>query len=133
MKTTTMLAMILAMSVNFATPAFADNDRRDRGRDHERQVQRGGHDGGRHNDGYRNHRSSRYDNDRQGRGVGRNHGYYRGDRLPMEYRSRSYVVDDWRGHRLSSPPRGHHWVQTGPDYVLVAITSGIIAQIMLNH
>lgn len=67
------------------------------------------------------------------RGAGPNHGYYRGGRLPMEYRSRQYVVDDWRGHRLYAPPRGYQWVQTGGDYVLVAIATGIILQLMLSN
>ena len=48
------------------------------------------------------------------------------DRLPVEYRSRQYVVDDWRGHRLIAPPYGYHWVQTGGDYVLIAIATGLI-------
>ena len=67
------------------------------------------------------------------RGAGPNHSFYRGERLPYEYRSRYYVIDDWRGHRLSAPPRGTHWVQTGADYVLVAIATGVIVQLLLNH
>jgi Ni/Co efflux regulator RcnB len=43
------------------------------------------------------------------------------------------VVSDWRGHHLTAPPRGHQWVQVGGDYVLVAVTTGIIAQLLLNH
>jgi Ni/Co efflux regulator RcnB len=43
------------------------------------------------------------------------------------------VVNDWRGHHLSPPPRGHHWVQTGSDYVLIAIATGIIAQVLLGN
>jgi len=70
---------------------------------------------------------------REGRGAGPDHDFYRGGRLPPEYRNRSYVVDDWRGHRLSAPPRGYHWVQAGGDYVLVAITTGIILSILLNN
>ena len=50
-----------------------------------------------------------------------------------ENRNRGYVVDDWRGHRLSAPSRGYHWVQTGGDYVLVATATGIITQILLNQ
>jgi len=69
----------------------------------------------------------------QGRGVGPNHAWYRGDRLPYEYRSRSYVVDDWRGHHLYAPPRGYQWVQSGGDYLLVAVATGIIASILLNQ
>ncbi len=76
---------------------------------------------------------ARWDNDRGPRGAGPNHQYYRGDRMPQYYRSRMYVVDDWRGHRLSAPPRGYHWVQSGGDYVLVAIATGIILQLILNN
>lgn len=70
---------------------------------------------------------------RDGRGAGPDHNFYRGGRLPSQWRSNQYVVDDWRGHRLSSPPRGYHWVQTGGDYVLVAIATGIIASILLSQ
>jgi Ni/Co efflux regulator RcnB len=70
---------------------------------------------------------------RDDRGAGPNHSFYRGGRLPSEYRNRQYVVDDWRGHRLSAPPRGYHWVQTGGDYVLVAIATGVILQLLLNN
>ena len=69
----------------------------------------------------------------QGRGVGPNHAWYRGDRVPYEYRSRHYVVDDWRGHHLYAPPRGYQWVQSGGDYLLVAVATGIIASILLNQ
>jgi Ni/Co efflux regulator RcnB len=70
---------------------------------------------------------------RDERGAGPDHSFYRGARLPGEYRNRQYVVDDWRGHRLSAPPRGYQWVQTGGDYVLVAIATGIILQLLLNN
>lgn len=33
---------------------------------------------------------------------------------------------------MSAPPRGYHWVQTGSDYVLVAIATGIIFQILIH-
>jgi Ni/Co efflux regulator RcnB len=68
-----------------------------------------------------------------GPGAGPEHSFYRGGRLPGDYRSRQYVVDDWRAHHLRQPPRGYHWVQTGGDYVLVAIATGIIADILLNQ
>jgi Ni/Co efflux regulator RcnB len=67
------------------------------------------------------------------RGAGPDHAFMRGGRLPQNYRSNQYVVDDWRGHHLTAPPRGYHWVQTGADYVLVAVATGIIAQILLNQ
>jgi Ni/Co efflux regulator RcnB len=75
----------------------------------------------------------RNDHQRGERGAGPDQSFYRGDHLPMNYRSRQYVVDDWRGHGLRSPPRGYHWVQTGGDYVLVAIATGAILELLLNH
>jgi len=59
--------------------------------------------------------------------------FHRGGHIPGGYRNHEYVVDDWRAHRLSPPPRGHHWVQVGADYVLVAIATGIIAQLVLSQ
>lgn len=67
------------------------------------------------------------------RGAGPHHEFHRGERISAEYRNRQYVVDNWRVHHLYAPPRGYHWVQTGPDYVLVAVTTGLIAQIVLGH
>ncbi len=67
------------------------------------------------------------------RGAGPNHQFYRGDRLPIQYRSYEYVVNDWHGHRLSAPPRGYHWVQSGGDYILVAIATGVILQLLLSN
>ncbi len=55
--------------------------------------------------------------------------WHRGDRLPEEFRDRQYVVDDWRGYRLSAPPRGYHWVGVGGDYLLVQIGSGIVLRV----
>jgi len=67
------------------------------------------------------------------RGAGPNREFRQGGRLPPQYRSRQYVVEDWRGHHLSAPPRGYHWVQNGGDYLLVAITTGIIMQLLLSN
>ncbi|MBC8727723.1 RcnB family protein [Paraburkholderia sp. UCT2] len=55
-----------------------------------------------------------------------------GDRLPPEYRDHNYVVDDWRGHGLQPPPRGYHWVGVNGDYVLAAIATGIIADVLFS-
>ena len=79
------------------------------------------------------HHDNGYHGDRHGRGAGPDHAWYRGDRLPSQYRSRQYVVDDWRGHHLSAPPSGYHWVAAGGDYVLAAIATGVIASILLNQ
>lgn len=59
--------------------------------------------------------------------------FRRGHRLPPELRERYYVVNDWRGHRLSPPPRGYQWVQVGPDYVLAAVATGLILNMILSQ
>jgi Ni/Co efflux regulator RcnB len=56
----------------------------------------------------------------------------KGDRLPASYRDRNYVVDDWRSHGLSAPPRGYHWVGVNGDYVLAAVATGVIASILTS-
>lgn len=66
-------------------------------------------------------------------GTGPQRGWHRGDRVPPQYRGRQYVVHDWRAHRLGAPPRGYHWVQYGADYMLVAIATGVIVQLILAH
>jgi Ni/Co efflux regulator RcnB len=116
-------ALIAAMLAAQGGAAFADDHDHDRGRGHAY-----GHD--RHGPP-RGHYDNRYHD--RGPGAGPHHEFHRGDRLAAEYRHRQYVVDNWRLHHLAPPPRGYHWVQTGPDYVLVAITSGIIAQIVIGN
>lgn len=66
-------------------------------------------------------------------GAGPDHNFHPGDRLPPEYRNYNYVVNDWRGHHLSPPPPGYQWVQTGADYVLIAIATGLIVQLLLSN
>ena len=56
-----------------------------------------------------------------------------GQLLPRQFRSRQFVVEDWRAHLLCAPPQGYQWVQMGADYVLVAIATGIILQLLLNN
>lgn len=58
--------------------------------------------------------------------------WHKGERLPPEYRDRNYVVDDWRGHGLQPPPHGYHWVGVNGDYVLAAIATGVIADVLLS-
>lgn len=58
--------------------------------------------------------------------------WHKGDRLPPEYRDRSYVVDNWREHGLHAPPRGYQWVGVNGDYVLAAVASGVIASVLLS-
>jgi Ni/Co efflux regulator RcnB len=101
----------------------ANRDQANRGHDNRRQVESG--------------QAYRGQADRGGwddpRGARPDHNFRRGDRLPPDMRHRQYVVDDWRGHHLSAPPRGYHWVQSGSDYLLVAIATGVILQLLLNN
>ncbi len=50
-------------------------------------------------------------------------GYYHGNRD---------VVNNWQHYRLRPPPPGYQWVQDGGQFVLIAVASGIIADVMLN-
>ncbi|WP_340264255.1 RcnB family protein [Sphingobium mellinum] len=54
----------------------------------------------------------------------------KGQRFDRRYASDYRVIDNYRGYRLRTPPRGYHWVRSGNDAVLVAITSGIIASVI---
>lgn len=67
--------------------------------------------------------------------VYRDHGrrFHRGGYLPHEYRQRAYYVNDWHAHRnLYAPPYGHQWVQVGSDFLLVAIATGLIANLLVQ-
>lgn len=138
MNSKAVVSAVMAISLATGGFAFAQDrgDRNDRGRNE--QAQRRGQQDRRANEARQpnrpENRGRAIGNERRDeRGAGPNHQFQRGDRLPVEYRHRNYVVDDWRGHNLSAPPRGYHWVQTGGDYVLVAIATGIILQLMLNQ
>jgi Ni/Co efflux regulator RcnB len=145
------VSALVAALVGSGIPAYAQqhdyrNDRdsgwQQQQRDREsRQMDRRGDNrdsgwqdrGERHGDGARSGwgRTSEFNSGYHG--AGPNHDLRRGQRLPSHYRTHQYVVDNYRSHRLSAPPRGYHWVQAGADYVLVAAATGIIAQIMLNQ
>lgn len=115
---------LLVGSSAFAQDHQGRNDQRQNNRQH---MDQGPHRGPGYQQGHNDHRQQY-----QNRGAGPNHDLRKGRRLPGEYRSRHYVVDNWRAHRLSAPPRGYHWVQVGGDYVLVSNSNGIIFQIFLN-
>lgn len=77
-------------------------------------------------------RSGRH-NDRFEQFNARGPEWRRGKPLPPGFRNRQYIVTDYRAYRLKPPPRGHYWVQVGPDFVLMAIATGIIVDLVLNH
>ncbi len=135
MKSNTLMIGVTAVALTFSSLAMAqDRDgRRGPDRDDRRGPPQMQHGGPGHDRGGPDRRGPPPFAHNDGRGAGPNHDFRRGGRLPYEYRNRQYVVNDWRGHRLSAPPRGYQWVQTGGDYVLAAIATGIIAQIILGQ
>jgi Ni/Co efflux regulator RcnB len=62
----------------------------------------------------------------------RNHAYQwrRGSYVPASYRS--YYVQDPYYYGLPTPPRGHRWIYADGNFVLMAIGTGLIAQIIAN-
>ena len=132
MTSKTIICAIAAASFGFTSLSFADKDDRrgpQRGEQHDKH-------GNRHDNG--NHYGNRGNDERHGAYGDGNYGargpkYHRGGYIPREYRSRQYVVNNWHAHRLSAPPRGQQWVQVGSDYVLIAIATGIIAQLVLSQ
>lgn len=134
-----------------ATDASAQDRGRWDHRDHDRNRDRGHGDNGRHN-GW--DRRDRWDH-------GRHNGYYynsrwrygpppaayygrpgyrpgyeawrRGAYLPSYYRGRGYVVNDYYRYHLRPPPRGYYWYRTGNDYVLAAIATGLIFEVIANR
>ncbi|MEN3277416.1 MAG: hypothetical protein V7631_3206 [Massilia sp.] len=160
MKRTLIASALIALSMAASGSAFAQrgdhgNEHADHGRNGRAEPRNDGrYDSGR----YDRHDKGRYDNDRHdrngrfdrnvrhdryydaqhfrrddSRGGGPRHDLRRGQRLHQEYRGQRYVVSDWRERHLSAPPWGHHWVRAGNDYVLAAIATGLIAQVLLSN
>jgi Ni/Co efflux regulator RcnB len=142
-----MAALLSASAPSFAQDRYhGDRDRGDRS-DGQRYSQRDRNDDRR--DRYDDRRDDRRDGyqargggragsegwgeERRWDGAGPEHSFRRGDRLPSRYRNHQYVVNNYREHHLRPPPRGYHWVQTGGDYVLAAVATGIIADLIINH
>lgn len=73
-------------------------------------------------------------NGHRGQWVDHGRNYRRGEVLPWQYRQRPYYVNDWRAYPgLYAPPYGYQWVQddTG-DFILVALATGLIANLLIN-
>ena len=56
----------------------------------------------------------------------------KGQRFDRRYAQNYREIDyrQYRNQRLYAPPRGYHWVQSGNDAVLVALTSGLIGAVI---
>ena len=68
-------------------------------------------------------------------------GYHRGPSGPDgrwargdHYNGQRYIVGhgDWDRYHLHAPPPGYEWVRSGDQYVMIAITSGVIASIIIG-
>ncbi len=131
------VALLGTSSLALADRGHHDHDRRgqqysQRHHQDRRHVER------RHAD----HRYSRHDDRRHGwRGDYRGrHGYrpirphHRHTRWVRGHRyyGPTYVVRDYGYYRLRPPPYGYHWVRADNDFLLVAITTGIILDLALR-
>lgn len=56
------------------------------------------------------------------------HAWHNGDR----YNGSRHTVSNWQSYHLRQPPAGYEWVQDGSQFVLIAVTSGIIADVIAN-
>lgn len=143
MKTRLSLLIAAAVIGMSAGPVMAqshghghgDQDHGDQDHGDQDQGDRGHGDRGRsdrHHDNDDRHGDRRYSgmHDR-----GRHEGWYkRGGYVPEEYRSGGYVVNDWHREHLRQPPRGYHWVHgDNGDFLLIAVATGVITDLLLHH
>ncbi|GAB3359639.1 RcnB family protein [Lysobacter tyrosinilyticus] len=64
----------------------------------------------------------------------RHRDWHRGERIEVVYLEPRYYVDDYEYYHLRQPPRGHRWVRDEDGrFILVAVATGIIADILLHH
>ena len=139
-KSKSMAVAAAALAMCMAGSAFAQDPRFERGPDRNdrfgpQQQQQLRHDGPGYDRGRPDYRPD-YRPGRQfdHRGHPNPHAEWRrGGRVPAEYRGHQYVVNDWRGHHLQQPQRGYQWVGVGGDFVLAAVATGLIAQIIAGQ
>lgn len=61
------------------------------------------------------------------------HNWRKGERFDQRQARNYQPINNWqsyRARRLYAPPRGYHWVRSGNDAVLVAITGGLIGAVL---
>lgn len=101
------LSLLAATGAAFAAPPHHDNDRDNRDRHDQRDDHKGssrGHD--------------RHDPPRRGGHLQKDH---RGD-----------YVNDYKRHGLHAPKRGQQWRKVDDRYVLIAVATGLIADVVLS-
>ena len=153
-------AMASVLALGAVTPAFADNDHRDRRewredrrddrhehRQDRREWERDRREARR--DYREDRRDWRRDHDRRyyhpapppprvvyrpGYRPGPGYGWQVGHRYRDYYRGPIYVVNDYPRYHLRRPPYGHHWIRDDRgNMLLVAIATGVIAQYVLSR
>ena len=55
-----------------------------------------------------------------------------GQRLPANYRTRGYVVNDYSRYGLRAPPRGYQYTRVNNDVVLTAVATGLITAVIVG-
>ena len=155
MKSTAIVCAIAAGALGFSSLSFAQGyttqpppvvpEYRHGQRDAQRQQEQYRHrDQSRsydQNRSYDQHRSydrhteyRDYNYSHQNQWAARAHRFQRGDQVPYQFRQRQYYVNDWRAHQLYAPPYGHQWVRSDTgDYILMALATGLIVNLMLNQ
>lgn len=160
MKKLLTLTSVLLLAGATAMPAFAKEQKQDKGHQKEHADKRehdDRKDGSRRSDGQwdDNGRDDRTDHDRYGHDNG-NHNGHRKYYAPRQYRygvryvqPRGYKYNRWnvgsrlpdgyydspyyvdyRPYGLSAPPRGYRWVRVDRDVYLVAVGNGLVRDIL---
>jgi Ni/Co efflux regulator RcnB len=60
------------------------------------------------------------------------HSWHKGGRVDRDEWRQGHRVD-YRARHLRRPPRGYEWREVNGDYVLGAIATGVIADLLLNN
>ena len=119
-----LLAASLAVLCLSSSTAFAHDDDHDHDR---RGYHHHDHDD---DDDHRHHRH----HSGKHKGWKKHRDYRRGERIEVVYLEPRYYVEDYHHYELRQPPRGHRWVRTDDGrFILVAVATGIIADILLHH
>jgi len=133
-----MLGTVMASATVVAAPIQYDDhhDQHDQDRHDQDHHDQDRHDRGHDQDWDRDHG---HDRDRHDYVIVHDRGnhegwYHRGGRVPEEYyRDRRYYVD-YHAYHLAPPPPEHVWVRSDTgDFLLVAVATGIIADMVINH
>jgi Ni/Co efflux regulator RcnB len=122
MKRLISVALALSMVAGIAGTAIA--------KDHDRHDDR--HDDGRGPPGdYRGHDRGP-DRESRGHDNGRHLGWHKGGRVDRDEWRRGERIN-YRTYHLRRPPRGYEWRRVDGDYVLGAIATGLIVDLLLNN